>query len=177
MHDIRLIRDDPESFDAALARRGAAPMAAQMLELDQQRRAASTSAQEAQSRRNEASKAIGAAMAKGDTASADALKAEVAQLKQTMPALEDQDRRLSQAFDDILASIPNLPADDVPDGADESANVEVSRWGEPCAFDFTPQEHADIGPALGMDFETGALISGARFTFLRGQMARQIGRA
>ena len=172
MHDIRLIRDDPESFDAALARRGAAPMAAQMLELDQQRRAASTSAQEAQSRRNEASKAIGAAMAKGDTASADALKAEVAQLKQTMPALEDQDRRLSQAFDDILAAIPNLPADDVPDGADESANVEVSRWGEPCAFDFTPQEHADIGPALGMDFETGALISGARFTFLRGQMAR-----
>ncbi|KUO53266.1 MAG: serine--tRNA ligase [Sphingomonadales bacterium BRH_c42] len=172
MHDIRFIRDDPEGFDAALARRGLEPVAAQILELDQLRRAASTRSQEAQNRRNEASKAIGQAMALGDTARADALKSEVAELKQTMPALEDEDRQLSARLDAMLAVIPNLPADDVPDGANESANVEVSRWGTPRQFDFTPREHADIGPSLGMDFETGAMISGARFTFLKGQMAR-----
>jgi seryl-tRNA synthetase len=172
MHDIRLIRDNPEAFDAALARRGAEPVAARLVDLDTRRRAVSTRMQEAQNRRNEASKAIGQAMAKGDTNAAEAIKAEVAQIKTDLPALEEEDRVLGMELDDLLAAIPNLPADDVPYGADETDNVEVSRWGTPRDFDFIPREHADIGPALGMDFETGAAISGARFTFLRGQMAR-----
>ncbi|MEP2234141.1 MAG: serine--tRNA ligase [Alteripontixanthobacter sp.] len=172
MHDIRLIRDDPAAFDAALARRGLAPVAAGILALDEQRRAVTTRMQEAQSRRNEASKAIGKAMGQGDTETAEALKAEVGQLKQTLPALEDEDRKLAEALQDALAVIPNLPADDVPQGDDEAGNVEIARWGEQPTFDFEPQEHADFAPALGMDFETGAKLSGARFTFLRGDMAR-----
>jgi seryl-tRNA synthetase len=128
--------------------------------------------QEAQSQRNDASKAIGGAMARGDAAEVDRLKAEVAGLKERLPALEAEDRVLTQRLTDSLALVPNLPAADVPDGVDEAGNVEVSRWGTPRSFDFTPREHADIGPALGLDFETGALISGARFTFLRGAMAR-----
>jgi seryl-tRNA synthetase len=172
MHDIRLIRDNPEGFDAALARRGAATQSANILALDEKRRAVSTQAQELLSRRNDASKAIGAAMGAGDKDKAEALKAEVAQIKTDLPALEEQERALTAEQNDLLVSLPNLPADDVPEGADEADNVEVSRWGTPREFSFTPQEHADLGPALGMDFETGAAISGARFTFLRGQMAR-----
>ncbi|QSB45840.1 serine--tRNA ligase [Altererythrobacter sp. FM1] len=172
MHDIRLIRDNPEGFDAALARRGAAAQSANILALDEKRRAVSTQAQELLSRRNEASKAIGAAMGAGDKDKAEALKAEVARIKTDLPALEEQERALTAEQNDLLASLPNLPADDVPEGADEADNAEVSRWGTPREFSFTPQEHADLGPALGMDFETGAAISGARFTFLRGQMAR-----
>ncbi|MFM5906495.1 MAG: serine--tRNA ligase, partial [Novosphingobium sp.] len=172
MHDIRLIRENPESFDAALARRGLEPQAGVILALDSARRAVATKMQEAQNRRNEASKAIGAAMAKGDKDTAEALKAEVAELKSTLPAWEQEDRELSAALEDALARIPNLPAASVPEGGDEHDNVEVSRWGTPREFAFTPTEHADLGPALGLDFETGAAISGARFTFLRGQMAR-----
>lgn len=172
MHDIRLIRENPESFDAALARRGLEPQSGPILALDTARRAVATKMQEAQNRRNEASKAIGAAMAKGDKETAEALKAEVAELKNTLPAWEQEDRELSAELQDALARIPNLPLADVPDGEDEAGNVEVSRWGTPRSFSFTPKEHADIGPALGLDFETGAAISGARFTFLRGQMAR-----
>ncbi len=172
MHDIRLIRENPEHFDAALARRGAGSCAAAILKLDGERRAVATRMQEAQSSRNEASKAIGAAMGRGDAAEAERLKASVATLKDTLPALETQDRDLAAALQDGLAGLPNLPAADVPDGADEAGNVEISRWGTGRTFDFTPGEHADIGLALGLDFETGALISGARFTFLRGQMAR-----
>jgi seryl-tRNA synthetase len=172
MHDIRSIRDNPEAFDAALARRRAEPAAAAILELDQKRRAVTTRVQEAQSRRNEASKAIGQAMAQGDKDTAEKLKAEVGELKQTLPALEEEDRKLGEALENALAIIPNLPAADVPDGEDESDNVEISSWGEKREFTFEPKEHADIGPALGMDFETGANISGARFTFLRGDMAR-----
>lgn len=172
MHDIRIIRDEPAAFDAALARRGAEPQSAAILKLDEERRAVTTRMQEAQSRRNEASKAIGQAMGQGDKDKAEALKAEVAEIKQTLPALEEDERRLGAELDAMLAAIPNLPADDVPQGADENDNVEVSKWGEPGTFDFQPQEHADIGPALGLDFETGAKISGARFTFLRGDMAR-----
>ncbi|MGB3712362.1 MAG: serine--tRNA ligase, partial [Erythrobacter sp.] len=172
MHDIRLIRDDPEGFDAALARRGADPVAAQVLALDEERRVLTTRLQEAQGRRNEASKAIGKAMGQGNTQEAEALKAEVAELKQSMPELEERERRLGAELQDALAVVPNLPADDVPDGADESDNVEVAVWGEKPQFDFEPREHADIAPALGMDFETGAKLSGARFTFLRGPMAR-----
>ena len=99
---------------------------------------------------------------------AEALKAEVAELKTAMPALEEQERVATKACDDALAAIPNLPADDVPVGADEADNVEVSRWGTPRDFDFTPIEHADLGPALGMDFETAAKLSGARFVVLKG---------
>lgn len=172
MHDIRLIRDDPHAFDAALARRGVEPCATALLEMDASRREVSTRMQEAQARRNEASKLIGQAMSQGDKDRAEALKAEVAELKQTLPALEDEDRNLSARLDDLLARLPNIPADDVPNGADEAQNVEVSRWGTLPTFAFTPKEHADLGPALGLDFETGVKISGARFTFLRGQMAR-----
>jgi seryl-tRNA synthetase len=172
MHDIRLIRENPVAFDAALARRGVEPQSAAILTLDTARRAVATAMQEAQNRRNEASKAIGAAMGKGDKDEAERLKAEVAELKNTLPAQEQEERELSVALDDALARHPNLPDADVPDGADEAGNVEVSRWGTPRSFDFTAQEHADLGPALGLDFETGAKISGARFTFLRGQMAR-----
>lgn len=172
MHDIRLIRTDPAAFDAALARRGADPAAAAILAIDEERRAVQTKMQEGQTRRNEASKAIGIAMGKGDAATADALKAEVATLKETLPALEAEEKRLSQAQEDALAALPNLPADDVPMGADESENIEVLRWGTPRSFDFTPQEHADFAPALGLDFETAAAISGARFVFMRGAMAR-----
>ena len=172
MHDIRLIRENPAAFDTGLARRGLAPAAATILALDSARRELLTRMQDAQARRNEASKAIGAAMGKGDHATADALKAEVAALKDQLPALEDEERQHTAQLNALLAALPNIPAVDVPDGADEADNVEIARWGTPRVFDFTPREHADIGPALGLDFETGAALSGARFTFLRGQMAR-----
>ena len=172
MHDIRLIRDNPAAFDDALARRGHGPVADAIAAMDSLLRELQTDLQGAQARRNEVSKGIGAAMAKGDTAAADTMKAEVAAIKDRMVALEAAERDARAALNDTMAGLPNLPADDVPDGADESANVELSRWGTPRAFDFAPREHADIGPALGMDFETGALLSGARFTFLRGTMAR-----
>lgn len=172
MHDIRLIRDDPAAFDATMARRGLDPVSADLLALDEKRRAVTTKLQEAQSRRNEASKAIGQAMGQGDTEKAEALKAEVAELKQTMPALEEEDRTLAEQLRMALLVLPNVLADDVPEGDDETDNVFLREWGEKPQFDFEPQEHADIAPALGMDFETGARISGARFTFLRGDIAR-----
>jgi seryl-tRNA synthetase len=172
MHDIRLIRDDPQGFDAALARRGVAACATEILELDERRRAAATRGQELLARRNEASKAIGAAMGRGDTDAAEALKAEVAAIKGDLPKLEHEERDAGAALDALLASLPNRAADDVPEGEDEAGNVETARWGDQRNFAFAPKEHADIGPALGLDFETGAAIAGARFTFLRGQMAR-----
>jgi len=172
MHDIRLIRDDPAAFDAALARRGVEPVSGPILALDAARRAVATAMQDAQNRRNEASKLIGAAMGRGDKDEAERLKAEVAEIKNTLPALEQEDRELSAELQEALAAYPNLPDPAVPDGEDETQNVEVSRWGTPRQFNFAPKEHADLGPALGLDFETGAAISGARFTFLRGQMAR-----
>jgi seryl-tRNA synthetase len=172
MHDIRFIRENPEDFDAALARRGLEPLAASLIALDEERRAAVTEVQVAQSRRNEASKLIGAAMAKGDREGAEAIKAEVAALKDAMPALEARADALAADLKSRLEIIPNLPGADVPDGASEEDNRVESEWGTPRVFDFTPREHADIAPALGMDFETGARLSGARFTFLRGGMAR-----
>ena len=172
MHDIRFIRDNPEDFDAAMARRGLEPVAANLIALDEQRRAIQTKLQEAQSRRNEASKAIGQAMGQGDTDKAEALKAEVAQIKQDMPALEEQDRALGEQLGELLLALPNVLDPSVPDGESEDDNVYLREWGEKPEFDFTPQEHADMAPALGMDFETAAKISGARFTFLRGDMAR-----
>lgn len=172
MHDLKHIREDPEAFDASLARRGLEPVSPVILDLDARNRALLTKVQEAQARRNEASKAIGAAMGQGDKATAEKIKAEVAELKQTMPAMETEADEVAAKLHDLLAGIPNTPADDVPQGADEDDNVEVSKWGDLREFDFEPQEHADMGPALGLDFETGANLSGARFTFLRGQMAR-----
>ncbi|MFM5894137.1 MAG: serine--tRNA ligase [Novosphingobium sp.] len=172
MHDIRLIRENPAAFDAALVRRGLEGSSAALLALDAERRAVATRMQEAQGRRNEASKLIGAAMGRGDKDAAERLKAEVTSLKDTLPALENDERELTQRLNDALAIIPNLPAADVPHGTDEAGNVEVIRWGTPRRFNFAPKEHADLGPALGLDFETGALLSGARFTFLRGQIAR-----
>ena len=172
MHDIAYIRSNPQEFDAALARRGAEPVADRIIALDAQKREATTKVQQAQSRRNEASKAIGQAMGQGDKDKAEALKAEVAEIKASMPEWEDAERAAAAELDHLLATLPNLPAEDVPDGADESDNVELAQWGEKRSFDFEPREHADIGPALGMDFETGTKLSGARFTFLRGDIAR-----
>lgn len=172
MHDIRAIRDDPAAFDAGLARRGLAPAATGLLALDERRRALQTELQAAQTRRNEASKAIGQAKAKKDEAGAAAVMAEVAILKERLPALEAEGKAADAALDEALAALPNLPAADVPQGADEDANMEVARWGEPRAFDFAAREHPDFGPALGLDFEAAAAISGARFAVLRGQMAR-----
>jgi seryl-tRNA synthetase len=172
MHDIKAIRENPAAFDAGLARRGLESMSGSIGEEDARWRAVSTAVQEGLARRNEASKLIGQAMAKGDKDTAEALKAEVAALKETMPALEAEEKTLAEAIQARLAAIPNLPAADVPEGADEHANVEEHRWGKPRDFNFTPQDHADFGPALGLDFEAAAIMSGARFAALRGQMAR-----
>ena len=172
MHDLKYIRENPKNFDAALMRRGAEPVAASILALDENRRAILTEMQNAQARRNDVSKSIGAAMGKGDTATAEAVKAEVAQLKDILPQLEERERAAGLELDALLAALPNLPSADTPDGADETENVEIARWGKPRDFDFEPRDHADIGPTLGLDFETGVAISGARFTFMRGPMAR-----
>lgn len=172
MHDIKAIRDDPQAFDAGLERRGLEPAGERIAALDARRREVQTAAQDGQARRNEASKAIGLAMRDGDTARAEELKQEVGLLKERLPRLEAEERDLGGQLEAVLAALPNLPASDVPDGADENANIELARWGEPRRFDFQPKEHADLGPPLGLDFETGAAMSGARFTFLRGPMAR-----
>lgn len=172
MHDIKNIRENPQSFDAALIRRGAEPISTALLALDEKRRALQTELQLVQARRNEASKSIGAAKGKGDHDGAAALMAEVAELKVKMPQLEEEDRALSAQLFDMMAALPNLPHDDVPTGDDEEDNVELERWGSPREFDFEPLDHADLGPDLGLDFETGAAMSGSRFTFMHGAMAR-----
>jgi len=172
MHDIRLIRENPEAFDAGLARRGLEPLSAQIVAADASLRALQTEIQGSLARRNEASKLIGQAMAQGDKDKAEVLKAEVADLKTALPAKEDAEREQLAALQDVLAAIPNIPLEDVPTGEDEEGNVEIARWGTPRSFDFAPQEHADFAPALGLDFETAAKMSGARFAFLKGQMAR-----
>lgn len=172
MHDIRLIRENPEAFDAGLARRGLEPLSARIVAADASLRALQTDIQGSLARRNEASKLIGQAMAQGDKDKAEALKAEVAELKTALPAKEDAEREQLAALQDLLSALPNIPAADVPEGEDEEGNVETSRWGTPRSFDFVPQEHADFAPALGLDFETAAKMSGARFAFLKGQMAR-----
>jgi len=172
MHNIKYIRDNPDDFDAALAKRGVEAIAKHILALDEQSRALKTQVQDGQARRNEASKAIGKAKGQGDEDAAQALMAEVAELKSKLPELEEQEREVSGRLQTVLAALPNLPADGVPLGDDEEGNVEVARWGEIRKFDFDPKEHSDIGPALGLEFETAAAMSGARFAFLRGQMAR-----
>jgi len=172
MHDIRSIRDNPDAFDTALARRGLAPQAAELVALDEKRRATITELQAGQARRNDASKAIGAAKAKKDEALAQLLMAEVSALKDRLAVLEVEDRTLGEELNGRLASIPNLPLADVPDGADENDNALVAERGTHPAFSFDAREHDMIGPALGLDFEAGALLSGARFTVVRGATAR-----
>jgi seryl-tRNA synthetase len=172
MHDIRYIRENPDAFDAALKRRGVEPLSTGLLAFDERSRALQTAAQDAQAAANRIAASIGALMAEGKREEAAAAKVAAKAAKEGLPALEAEAAAAVKALSDALAAIPNLPLDDVPDGVDESGNVEQKRWGSPREFDFTPQEHADLGPALGLDFETGAKMSGARFTFLRGGMAR-----
>jgi seryl-tRNA synthetase len=171
MHDLKFIRDESEAFDRGLARRGRVPCAAGIVALDTARRSAQTALQELQSRRNDASRRIGQARSRGD--SADALMAEVAAAKDRIAELESEDRRLAEELDAMLSSLPNLPAADVPDGLDEHGNVELRRWGTPRDFDFAPKQHFDLGEALGlMDFERAAKLSGSRFVVLKGALAR-----
>ena len=175
MHDIKMIRDDPEAFDKALERRGLPTRARGLLALDDSRRAAILELQKAQERRNAASKEIGAAMARKDAAAANAIKEEVARLKLAMPEMESAEKAAGMLLENELAAIPNLPAADAPDGVDERDNVEVRRFGAPPRFpnSFAPKEHFEIGEALGlMDFETAAKLSGARFVVLKGALAR-----
>ncbi len=172
MHDIRLIRDDPAAFDAALAKRGVAPQSASLVTLDEQRRATIADSQSAQTRRNELSKAIGQAKAQKDEAKSQALMAEVASLKEALPALEADEAQLGSELQAMLAAIPNLPATDVPEGGGEDDNALVHTRGTPTTFAFTAREHDAIGPAIGLDFETGAAMSGARFTLVRGPAAK-----
>ncbi|MGE0723622.1 MAG: serine--tRNA ligase [Alphaproteobacteria bacterium] len=171
MHDIRLIREAPAAFDRGLARRGLAPRGSDILAIDADRRATQTRLQELQQRRNEASKAIGQAKGRGEDAAAAI--AEVARIKDEMAALEAREREVAAQLDGALAELPNLPADDVPDGASEHDNVELRRIGEPPRFNHPAREHFEIGEALGlMDFETAARLAGARFVVLRGMLAR-----
>ncbi len=172
MHDIRAIRDDPAAFDAALARRALLAQAEWLVALDERRRRTTAAAQDAQTRRNDLSKQIGQAKAQKDEARATALMAEVADLKARLPQLEEEERAIGAELDAALAAIPNRAAPDVPEGKDEDDNRLVSQWGSPRAFDFDVREHDAIGPALGMDFDAGIAIAGARFTLLRGGIAR-----
>lgn len=172
MHDIRFIRETPEAFDTGLARRGLAPQSGEILALDQELRALLTEMQQAQARRNEASKQIGQAKARKNEELAQSLMAEVAALKERLPALEEKEREIQARLNARLAELPNLPAADVPEGPDETANVEIRRWGQPRAFDFSPQDHVDVGGPLGLDFEAAAKLSGARFAVLKGPIAR-----
>ena len=173
MHDIKAIRDNPAAFDAGLKRRGLAPLSAGVLAIDEERRALLQSLQEAQSRRNDLSKQVGEAMKAGDKAKAEAIKAEVAALKDKIASGEEAERTLTQRVTDALAVIPNLPLDEVPDGADEHGNVEVRRWGEKPAFNYAPKQHFELGEKLGqMDFEVAARMSGARFVVMKKQLAR-----
>lgn len=172
MHDIRLIREHPEAFDAGLARRGAEPLAATLVALDEARRALTTRQQEVQARRNDLSKQVGQAKAAKDEDRAQALMAEVAALKDELERLNTDQTEADEALRTALAAIPNLPAADVPDGADEDDNQLIHTIGTQPVFAFEPREHDAFGPALGLDFETGAQLSGARFTLVRGHAAR-----
>ena len=172
MHDIRLVRDDPAAFDAAIARRGVEPTSAALLTLDERRRACVAEAQVAQTDRNALSKAVGQAKAARDEERAQTLMAQVAVLKEALPRLEAEATRIDAELAETLAALPNLPAGDVPAGDDETGNVLVHERGTRREFAFTPVEHDAIGPALGLDFETGAAIAGARFTLVRGAAAR-----
>ena len=171
MFDLKFLRDQPDVFDAALGRRGLAPVAADLVALDQRHRAAMAAVQDAQARRNELSKAIGKAKAAGEDA-AD-LIADVGKLKEDIQSGEAEERELAARLNAGLAELPNLPHESVPDGADEADNRLVRQWGEPAGFDFEPRQHFELGEALDqMDFERAAKLSGARFVVLSGGVAR-----
>jgi seryl-tRNA synthetase len=173
MHDIKWIRENPGAFDAGLARRGLQPESEKLLALDEKRRGAILKAEQAQARRNAASKEIGAAKKNKDEAAAQKLMAEVAQLKDAMPALEAEEKKHSKELDDILAAIPNLPSAEVPDGKDETSNVEHHHFGAKRNYPFEPKQHFELGEELRqMDFETAAKLSGARFVVLKSGLAR-----
>jgi seryl-tRNA synthetase len=173
MHDIKSIRDNPQAFDAALKRRGLEPMSASLLAIDEKRRAAILASEQAQARRNSASKEIGDAKKAKDDARAAKLMAEVAELKTTMPQLEVAAKLADEDLAKELAAIPNLPLDDVPPGVDEHGNVVRHVFGKIRNYAFNPKPHDDLGGALGfMDFETAAKLSGARFVVLKKGLAR-----
>jgi len=173
MHDIRWIRDNPDAFDTALARRGMAPVSGEVLAIDEARRAAISAAETALAERNAASKDVGAAKARGDEREFERLRGLVAAKKDEVAALEETAKAEDARLTDLLMGLPNLPLPEVPDGADEGDNVELRRQGEPPAFDFTPKEHFEIaGVAPGMDFEAAAKLSGSRFVVLSGAVAR-----
>ncbi len=170
MHDLRAIRENPEAFDRGLGRRGLAALSSSVIDLDSRRRAAQTQLQDMQARRNEAAKEIG--LAKREGRDAQPILDEMAALKDRLPQVEEEERRLGAELDALLAGLPNIPADDVPDGPDETANVEIRRWGAPPAI-ADAKQHYELGEALGlMDFEAAARMSGARFTVLKGGLAR-----
>ncbi len=173
MHDIRLIRENPGQFDAALSRRGLAPVSGALLALDEERRARILAAEEAKAAQNRASKEVGAAKAAGDEARFESLRAEVAAKKAEVAAMTAEAEALDARLRARLMEIPNLPLDSIPDGADENDNVEVKRWGAPRNYAFTPREHFEL-PAVqgGMDFAMAAKLSGSRFVVLKGAVAR-----
>jgi seryl-tRNA synthetase len=173
MHDIRFIRDNPEAFDSALARRGLAPEAKRLIALDEKRREKILALETAQARRNAASKEIGEAKKTKDEEKAKGLLIEVAALKESIPAMEAAEKQASEELDGALAEIPNLPLADVPDGQDANDNVERHRFGAKRDYAFKPKQHFDLGEALGqMDFEVAAKLSGARFVVLKKGLAR-----
>jgi len=173
MHDIRLIRDNPAAFDAALARRGLPPISAEVLAIDEARRARITAAETAQAERNAASKEIGQAKAAGDNEKFERLRALVADKKDEIARLEAEAAEADKRLTELMLGIPNAPLENVPDGADEADNVEINRWGTPRAFSFIPKEHYELGEAMGaMDFEAAAKLSGARFVTLTGALNR-----
>ena len=173
MHDIRFIREHPETFDRGLARRGLAPESKRLIALDEERRKKILELETAQARRNAASKEIGEAKKKKDETRANKLLAEVAVLKDGLPKLEAEEKQASEALDRSLAEIPNLPLDEVPDGKDAGDNVEHHHFGAKRNYAFAPKQHFDLGEALGqMDFETAAKLSGARFVVLKRGLAR-----
>jgi seryl-tRNA synthetase len=173
MHDIKAIRENPAAFDAALTSRGDEAMSSFLLALDEERRAKIGAAEAAQAAQKTAAKEVGAAKAKGDDAEFERLRALVGEKKSEVAAMQNEAKEIDAKLTDALARIANLPADDVPNGADEDDNVEIKQWGTPKTFDFTPVEHFEIkGVADSMDFETAAKISGARFVMLKGAVAR-----
>jgi seryl-tRNA synthetase len=173
MHDIRFIRENPAAFDEGLGRRGLSPLSKPILDVDQTWREATKKLQEMQSFRNDASKKIGQAKAQKNEAEAQRLMADVARLKDEIPATELRVRESEEALNELLSTLPNLPAADVPDGPDETANKEVRKTGTPRSMNFAAKQHFDIGEALKlMDFDAAAKMSGARFVLLRGQLAR-----
>jgi seryl-tRNA synthetase len=173
MLDIKWIRENPQALDAALAKRGVEPQSSRLIDLDEKRRQHIAKLQEAQERRNAASKEIGKAMGAKDQVTADRLKTEVAEIKVFLQSAEEEERQLDRALSDALAVLPNLPLDSVPVGKDESGNVETRRVGHLKNFSFEPKEHFEIGENLGyMDFERAAKLSGSRFTVLKSQLAR-----